>query len=82
MLKEDLPSLIADWSEGSGLDGSSRKRRLLSLFMEEGRRVGEISLLQKMISAEMNVQSALTRNARSYYFREGGFSGSIVNNEL
>lgn len=74
---EELTPLIGEWSRSSPLGGSAKRHRLISLFMEEGRRVGEMALLQKMLFAHMSAQAAVTRNARALFLGDSGLAGSI-----
>jgi len=74
---EELPPLIAQWSRTSPLGGNAKRHRLISLFMEEGKRVGEMALLQKMLFAHMSAQAQATRNARAVMLGESGLAGTI-----
>jgi hypothetical protein len=77
LASEELPPLIAQWSQTSRLGGNAKRHRLISLFMEEGKRVGEMALLQKMLFAHMSAQATATRNARAVMLGESGLAGTI-----
>ncbi len=74
---DELTPLISEWSSKSPLSGSAKRHRLISLFMDEGRRVGEMALLQKMLGAHMSAQVVAKRNARAFLMGNSGLSGSI-----
>jgi len=77
LASEELPPLIEVWSHTCALSSSAKRHRLISLFMEEGRKVGEMAILQKMLFAHMSAQATATRNARALLLHESGLAGSI-----
>ena len=72
----ELPALIERWGELSGLGGSARRLRLMSMFVEEGRKAGEGALAQKMFYAYTNSRDELNRETREI-LKMGGLSGGI-----
>lgn len=75
--REELPGLIDQWSEASGMNAATRRIRLMSMFVEEGRKVGEIALAQKMLSAYMSSQALSNRMAKEMLKSNHGFVGGI-----
>jgi hypothetical protein len=71
-----LPDLFSRWSRVSCLDASERHNRIVSLFVEEGRKVGEPDLVNKIIFARMNSREAMRRTACEY-LSGGGLVGKI-----
>lgn len=63
LIRASLPGMIDRWNRLSPLSGEEKKRRLFSLFIEEGRRAGEPALAQKLLVQHMRVQEA--RNLRT-----------------
>jgi hypothetical protein len=74
---EELPELIDQWSEVSGMNVATRRIRLMSMFVEEGRKVGEVALAQKMLSAYMSSQALSNRKAKEMLQSGQGFVGGI-----
>jgi hypothetical protein len=74
---EELPALVEHWGELSGLNGSARRLRLMSMFVEEGRKAGEGALAQKMFYAYTNSRDELNRETREILRTGGGLSGGI-----
>lgn len=82
LAQEQLPALIEQWSEASHLSGSARRLRLMSMFVEEGRKVGESALAQKMLSSYMSSQALLNRRTKEMLqkgntIRTSGLTGGI-----
>jgi hypothetical protein len=71
-----LPDLFSRWSRVSHLDAVEKRNRIVSLFIEEGKRVGEPDLVNKIIFARMNSREALHRTACEY-LSGGGLVGKI-----
>jgi hypothetical protein len=49
----------------------------MSLFVEEGRRVGEAALINKMLRSRMNSQASMNREARQILINESTLCGEI-----
>ena len=78
LAQDELPQLIAQWSNASSLAGGEKRQRLISLFIEEGRRIGEVSLVQKMLSAHINAQAFQNRKTREMLVSGVGMVGGII----
>jgi hypothetical protein len=77
LLNSGLPALIGQWSRNSSLGSVQKKRRLMAMFIDEGRRVGEVTLVNKMLTARMNTQALENQATKEILIREGSLSGSI-----
>jgi hypothetical protein len=77
LARDELPELLEQWSAVCNLDGHARRLRLMSMFVEEGRKVGESSLAQKMLASHMTSQARLASRTRELLRNGGSLTGGI-----
>lgn len=77
LAREELPELVGQWSSVCNLDGTARRLRLMSMFVEEGRKVGEGSLAQKMLASHMSSQAVLVSRTRELLRKGTSLAGGI-----
>jgi hypothetical protein len=77
MVSGELPQLVNRWSDSSPLAPLEKRRRLIEMFMSEGRRLGESALVERILFAHMRERDRMECNVRSV-LTGGGLHGSIT----